>query len=72
MNIKTDYETYAVMGGRDNEGEDFFTLFISNSFAQAHQYALDVINEGYDYARLAGIKSNGEMDHNTFVHISDG
>lgn len=71
MNIKTDYETYAIVGGRDDEGDDFFTLFIANSFEQAHQYALDVINEGYDYAQLAGVKFNGEVDHNTSLRISD-
>lgn len=72
MNIKTDFDSYAIVGGRDNEGDDFFTLFIANSFAQAHQYALDVINEGYDYAQLAGIKSNGEADHSSSIRISDG
>ena len=72
MNIKTDFDSYAIVGGRDNEGDDFFTLFITNSFAQAHQYALDVINEGYDYAQLAGIKSNGEVDHSSSIRISDG
>ena len=72
MNIKTDFDSYAIVGGRDNEGDDFFTLFITNSFAQAYQYALDVINEGYDYAQLAGIKSNGEVDHSSSLRISDG
>jgi hypothetical protein len=71
MNIKTDFETYAIVGGRDNEGDDFFTLFIANSFEQARMYALDVINEGYDYAQLAGIKSNGEVDHNSALRIAD-
>lgn len=71
MNIKTDFDSYAIVGGRDNEGDDFFTIFIANSFAQARQYALDVINEGYDYAQLAGIKSNGEVDHNSSIRISN-
>ena len=71
MNIKTDFETYAIVGGRDNEGDDFFTLFIANSFEQARVYALDVINEGYDYAQLAGIKSNGEVDHSSALRIAD-
>jgi hypothetical protein len=69
MNIETDYETYAIVGGRDRHGDDFFTLFIANSFEQARQYALDVIDEGYDYARVAGIKFNGEVDHNTALNI---
>lgn len=72
MNIETDFDSYAIVGGRDNEGDDFFTLFITNSFDQARQYALDVINEGYDYAQLAGIKFNGEVDHSSSIRISDG
>ena len=66
-----DTERYAIVGGTDEKGDDFFTLFTAESFDQARQYALDVINEGYDYAQLAKIKWNGEIDHCSSVRISD-
>jgi len=46
-------KVYAVIGGRDYEGEDFASLRLFDCFSTAVEYLKDLEeNQGYDYSKL--------------------
>ena len=46
-------KVYAVIGGRDYEGEDFASLRLFDCFSTADEYLKDLEeNQGYDYSKM--------------------
>ena len=65
------FAQFSAIGGHDYQGEAFYSMRLFGNYESACDYARDLINEGYDYAYVAGITINGFIGLKEVTRVAD-
>lgn len=65
------FAQFSVIGGHDYEGETFYSMRLFGDYELACDYARDLVNEGYDYAYVAGVYADGTMGLKEVIRVAD-
>ena len=65
------YASFSAIGGFDYEGQSARTLRLFASLEQARAYALELLDQGYDYAYVMGHGADGAPDLANVVRVAD-
>lgn len=65
------FAQFSAIGGRDYEGESFNSMRLFATYEAALDYARDILNEGFDYAYVAGIYADGTMGLKEVTRVAD-
>jgi hypothetical protein len=75
MNINKDnayaFASFIVQGGHDYEGENFNSIRIFPDIDVALGYARDILDKGYDYVYVTGVKADGSLDLREVIRVAD-
>lgn len=65
------FASFAAIGGHDYEGESFNSMRIFASYEAALDYARDILDHGYDYVYVAGVRPDGTLDRSDVTRVAD-
>lgn len=65
------FASFAVIGGHDYEGETFASLRICDSYENAEELGCNYLEQGYDYALIAGVYPDGSIEQKNAIRIAD-
>lgn len=68
---ETSFSQFAAIGGHDYEGEAFKSLRIFADYESACDYARDLLEQGYDYAFVTGVRPDGTLDCSNVTRVAD-
>jgi hypothetical protein len=65
------FASFIAQGGHDYEGESFDTIRIFGSVDDALDYARDILDKGYDYVYVSGIRADGSIELKEVIRVAD-
>jgi hypothetical protein len=65
------FASFAAIGGYDYEGERIGSLRIFADYESACDYARDILNDGFDYAYVAGVNPDGTLATKDVTRVAD-
>jgi hypothetical protein len=65
------FASFATIGGYDYEGERIGSLRIFADYEAALDYARDILNDGFDYAYVAGVNPDGSLATEDVTRVAD-
>lgn len=65
------FNEFAAIGGHDYEGETFASMRIFGRYEDALDYARNLVNDGYDYALVAGVHGQGTLELKEVTRVAD-
>jgi len=65
------FDEFAAIGGHDYEGESFRSMRLFASYEDALDYARALVNDGYDYALVAGVHGQGTLELAEVTRVAD-
>jgi hypothetical protein len=65
------FASFAVIGGHDYEGESFDSMRICFTYEGASELAHNYLEQGYDYALIAGVYADGSLALDQVTRIAD-
>ena len=65
------FTQFATIGGHDHDGQSFATMRLFGDYESACDYARDLVDEGYDYAFVSGVRADGTMELSEVTRVAD-
>jgi hypothetical protein len=65
------FSQFATIGGHDHDGQSFATMRLFGDYESACDYARDLVDEGYDYAFVSGVRADGTMELSEVTRVAE-
>lgn len=65
------FAQFSAIGGHDYEGESFNSMRLFGDYESALDYARDILDHGYDYVYVAGVRPDGTLDRSEVTRVAD-